>query len=348
MYAMEKKSDSIAYEDKRSGMFKNNQKLDALITELRQLLEPVEVLISEKYSAPILPVVLVIGNSRSGSTMLTQILAANGDFSYPSNLLSRFAYAPAVGAMIQQMLFNKEYAHLDELADLQSTSDFNSQLGKTRGAMGVSEFHHFWRRFIQNYDLGYLDNKSLMEINIRELRCELAALEAIFEKPFMCKGKALQYNIQFFSECMPELFFIHIEREPLYVMQSILLGRRKFYRSETAWLGVKPAEYHRIKNMDVYHQIAAQVFYTDRAIHSELTALPLDRSIYCRYEDLCRNPASFYDRLSAALFSKGCNLSLYNIESKHILNSNVQKLETSELLKLQAAYDNLAALEIDH
>lgn len=337
-------SDILANHDLRNDQFKNNPKLDALIVQLRNLLEPAEALVARKYTAPKLPVVLIVGNSRSGSTLLTQALAASGDFSYPSNVLNRFAYAPSIGAMIQLMLFNKEYAYLDELADIQSSGGFNSQLGKTDGAMGINEFYHFWRRFIPNFDLGYLDQKDLGKTDIPGLRSELAAMEAVFERPFMCKGKAIQYNIQVFAEYMPELFFIHIERDPLFVMQSILQGRRNFYRSEAVWFGVKPAEYQELKSMDIYHQVAGQVFYTDLAIHTQLAALDPGRSIHCSYEEFCAAPSNFYDRLTAALAQNGCNLFPYHLEETHFLNSNTQKIKSSELSNLQSAYDELKAL----
>jgi hypothetical protein len=337
-------SDILANQNIRNDRFKKNPKLDVLIEQLRQVLEPAENQFVQKHTAPLLPVVLVVGNSRSGSTLLTQVLAACGDFSYPTNVLNRFAYAPAIGAMIQQMLFNKEYAYLNELADVQSSGGFNSQLGKTAGAMDINEFYHFWRRFIPNYDLGYLDDKEPEKIDIYGLRRELAALEAIFEKPFMCKGKAIQYNIHAFADRMPELFFIHIERDPLYVMQSILLGRRKFYQSDAVWFGVKPKEYQELKNMDIYHQIAGQVLFTDRTIHTQLAALASSRGIHCRYEDLCANPSDFYDRLASVLSLHGCNLTPYPLDDLSFPSSNVQKLDSQELLSLQAAYDELKTL----
>ena len=78
-------------------------RLDGLIDHL---LAPLEKQLVAGFSHPRLPVLFLVGNPRSGSTVFMQFLQSTGAFAVPTNVLSRFYYAPCIGAKIQQLLFN--------------------------------------------------------------------------------------------------------------------------------------------------------------------------------------------------------------------------------------------------
>ncbi|MCK5013923.1 MAG: sulfotransferase [Candidatus Omnitrophica bacterium] len=337
---MFQKSHLLKHEDDRSKEFKPNPKLVNLITELKQILEPVQEQLNQKYQAPKYPVVVVVGNARSGTTVLTQILSATDCFSYPTNFLSRLAYAPWIGAMIQQMLFNPAYDFHGELNDIQSASGFTSLVGKTRGALGINEFFHFWRKFFPNYDPGYIPDEFLEKVDVDRMRSELASIESVFNKPFMSKGMMMQYNVAFFAEKLPELFFIHIKRDPSYVMQSVMMSRKKFYGTDQIWWSVKPKEYDLLSEMPPIYQVAGQVLYTMQAIERGLSVIDKSRKMICSYENLCENPKKIFKELQIKLAKYGCPLTNYNIKRRFECQNKL-KIPEEEFKALEAAYEEL-------
>ena len=102
--------------------------------------------------------------------MLTQVLAATGAFAYPSNLINRFAFSPYLGAQVQKMLLDPEFDYREELADVQSSINFASTLGRSQGALAVSEFFHFWRRFLPVFDPQFISDDQLDEVRFDPLR----------------------------------------------------------------------------------------------------------------------------------------------------------------------------------
>jgi len=332
----------LRHEFDRTEEFRPNPRLVDLIGRLKQLLEPVQIQQNAQFAAPQYPVVVIVGCPRSGTTVLTQILAASGSFAFPTNFLARFAYAPLIGAMIQQMIFNREYDFRDELSDIRSSSDFRSAVGKTAGALGINEFFHFWRKFFPNHDPGHLTNEELALVDTVRMRSELAAIESVFVKPFMSKGMMMQYNIAYFAEQVPELFFIHIKRETRYVLQSVLMSRRRFYGDQPIWWSVKPKEYEWLAGMDLFYQVAGQVLFTEKAIDDQLASVDDSRKLVCHYEQLCAAPHSFFDSLRASLNDRGCTIGEYEI-AQQFPTGNTLKIAEAELRRLEQAYAELQA-----
>lgn len=310
-----------------------------LIAELRSYLEPVQ----HKLSCPLepkWPVACVVGAPRSGTTVLLQLLASTGAFSYPSNLVARFAYAPYLGARIQQMLFDPGYDSQGDFADIRSTVNLTSDLGKSKGALSTNEFQHFFRCHIPTYDPCYLSPDQLKETNFEGISKGLASLEYAFELPFATKAVLLQFNIPAFAERLPQLFFIYQTREPLLIMQSLLLARKRYYGNCNTWWSVKPKEYSLLKKMDVYYQIAGQVYFTEKAITSGLQAIPKERQMKVSYRDICKNPNLFLNMLAEAYKKLGCNLNIDSSSLPKLIYQDQTRLPTEDIESLKNAYDD--------
>ena len=309
---MDNQSTFLKHIQDRSEEFSPNPKLIRLICELRELLEPLQLQIDKSYTSPKYPVVLIVGTPRSGTTLLTQVLAVSGAFAYPSNVMTRFAFAPYLGARIQQLLLDPDFDYRGELCDIKSSINYSSMLGRSKGALAVNEFFHFWRRFLPYFDPQFIPDNLLSEIDILGLRAELASIEAVFDRPFMGKGMLLQFNIPYFVKIMPELFIINITRDPLYVMQSIYESRMKYYDNVNIWWSVKPAGYARIADLDPVGQIAGQVYFAETEIAQGSEAIDSKRSMTIGYDQLCNDPAGVFRQLSNKLGKLG-----YDLPSKY-------------------------------
>jgi hypothetical protein len=252
------------------------------------------------------PVILIIGGPRCGSTLMMQWLANTGYFAYPTNLLSRFFGAPYFGAKIQLLLTAPDFDFRNELYDLNNYISFASELGKTQGALEPNDFWYFWRRFIPNTDPVYLNNQLLKRINAKQFTAEIAAIEAVFGKPFAMKGMILEQNIPFLSSIFEKVLFLCIERHPFFNIQSLLEARTKFFGDRRKWYSIRPKEYDELVNLDPIEQVAGQVYFKNRAVEEGLSRIDPSRWIQVSYESFCMHPEAFFCKFKDKLTLQYC------------------------------------------
>ena len=286
----------------RTEAWRRNDTLEGLLGELSGLLGPAEERLNAlDAGAEPLPVVLVVGPPRSGTTLTMQLLAATGLCAYPTNLLSRFYAAPGIGARIQRLLLDPAMRFRDELDDLApAPPGFDSKLGKTAGALAPNEFWYFWRRFLPTEELEWLGPR-FAEVDLDGLRAELRSLTAAFDRPFACKGMMLQYDLAAFAREVPWLVFVHVERDLESNAASLLDARRSFFDDPSRWYSAKPREYAALRELPPEEQVRGQVECTNRAIAEAGEALGPERYLHLPYGDLCADPAAFFGDLRGRL-----------------------------------------------
>lgn len=339
------KSIFLENEASKSKQFRANDKLNALLSEMKELLSPVQMAINCP-SQTQWPVSCIIGNPRSGSTLLLQFMASTGVFSYPTNVLNRFAYAPYIGALIQKMLFDPEYDFHGDFADIQSHINFASDLGKSKGALATNEFQHFFRNYMPNFDIELLDDDALKKVDCKALTRGLASVEKVFNQPFATKANILQYNMEFFAREIASLFYLYIKRVPIFVMQSILISREKYYGTQNIWWGPKPKEYEQLKDMDLYHQIAGQVYFTEMAIGDGLRYVSDTKQLTIKYESFCEDPKAVYMWIVEKYAVLDCDLDPEYNGPKSFVCGNKIRLPQEEIDLLQSAYNDFASGKI--
>ncbi len=324
--------------ENRTPQFSRNPQLDALLDELKLLFEPVDKEIQKRFDHPQWPPLFLVGNPRSGTTLLMQLLATTEQFAIPTNLLSRFYYAPYIGAKIQQLLTDKSFDYKGELGNFLMPKEFESQLGKTIGALSPNEFFHFWRRFIPNYDPEYISLEGESQIDGHALASSIAAIEAAFQKPFAAKAALLQYNLPKLYELVNNNIILYVRRNVGYVMQSIYEARKTFYNKLDIWWSVKPKEFSELQHLDVYQQIAGQVYFTEKALMQGLSQIPEKNQLIVEYEDVCLHPSDFYMRLKNKYDVYGFKLSDNVTLPDSFMPSNKIRIPETEFSKLVDAY----------
>lgn len=325
------------HEKNRTERFQPNAKLGQLIGELVPLLKPLQS--SLKFDQPKWPVAFIVGNSRSGTSVFFQWMASLGCFSYPTNFLARFAYAPYIGALIQQMLFNPDYDYQGEFSDIQSELNYSSDLGKSLGALATSEFQHFFRNYVPTFEIRNLSDEEIAQIDYDALARGLASIEAAFNQPFVTKANLLQYHAQLSAQKLPQVFWIHLKRDPLMTMQSLLLSRERYYGTRDTWWSCKPKEYPELSKLDVFRQVAGQVFYTNQAIEHELLGVGKDHCMSVQYEEFCKHPVRYYEEIVGKYSDLGYTLDHNYRGPENFECANRKKLPDTELELLKNAYD---------
>lgn len=319
----------------RERAFKRNPSLESLLHSLNDLLACSEKATLEYYSnkQESYPVVFVMGPHRCGSTLFMQWLANSGVVAYPSNLLSRFYGAPAIGAQIQLLLTDPCFNFRNEILDFNSDISFESENGKTRGALAPNEFWYFWRRFLPFGELDWLPDETLSrEVDRGKLVAELTALTRVFGKPFALKALILNYNIPFLDSIFDKAVFVQIKRDPVGNVASILEARKRQLGSENEWYSFKIPEYPQLKNLDAITQSAGQVHYINKAVTQGMATVSEARKLVVQYEEFCQNPAVFYDALVRKLNENGCAIeggyegqSAFEITRKKVTDENISR-----------------------
>jgi len=266
-----------------------------------------------------------------------QFLSLTGQFAVPTNLLSRFYYAPYLGAKIQQLLTDRRFNYRGELTDFTGSFDISSSLGRTAGALAPHEFTHFWRRFLPNYDPEFLNEEHRCYVDQDGLRKGIAAIEHVFEKPFAAKAFILQYNLDLLSSIFTKCLILYVARNPLFITQSILKAREAHYGKREIWWSVKPKEYELLKDMDVYHQIAGQIYFTKLAIEEGLQYVSDRNQLAIEYESLCEDPKAVYKRIVEKYAALGCDLNPEYNGPKSFVCGNKIRLPQKEINSLQSA-----------
>ena len=244
----------------------------------------------------------IMGPHRSGTTLFIQWLAETGLTAYPTNLLSRFYAAPVIGAHIQLLLTDPRFNFRNEILDFNQPIGFESENGKTRGALAPNEFWYFWRRFLPFGELDWLPDEELFRIVDRaRLVSELKTLTQVFDKPFALKGMILNYNIPFLDAIFDQALFIQIRRDPVANVASILQARERQLGSRDAWYSFKIPEYPHLKDLEPVLQAAGQLRCIEQAVTHGMAQVAEERKMVVQYENFCQQPGAVFSQLAQKL-----------------------------------------------
>jgi len=244
------------------------------------------------------PVFFIVGCARSGTTFLTQYLATNTNFCYPSNFLSRFFYNPYIGALLQKLLFDLDFRG-ELFGKVKTEFPFQSNLGKTQGALAPHEFWYFWRRFFHFDDIQKLTDVEMEKSQRSSFFNELTAIQHVFGSPLFLKAMILNWDIPLLFRLVPNAYFINVSRDLAHNAYSLLKAREKFFDDKSKWYSFKPEEFHQIVLESPHQQVVDQVYFTRRAIFKGLESIPRERVINVQYEDFCDTPSSLLKEISS-------------------------------------------------
>ena len=315
------------YEPERTPEYRKDSKQEERLKHLNANLAPLESQLISSFDLPQLPIVFIVGAPRSGSTLLSQILAQTGSFSYITNFVARFWMAPYVGMLIEDAL---------GIRKLEGDRSFVSRFGVTEGWVGPHEFGYFWSRWFRFGETHQLDAKGLEEIDLDVLRKELAALESVYKKPFCFKYLPFGLHIPFLAEYFENSIFVLCRREPVYNMQSLLIARSKILGNESHWWSLRPKEYPHLLSTSPYEQIAGQIYYTLKEIETSFSTLSPERFLHILYDDLCSQPRVEVNRVVETVSQMGIELHWNaDVIPERFESTDIKRISDEEFQKLR-------------
>lgn len=305
--------------DKRQPEFQKNINLEKLLNEINTNLSVAEDILLEQ-NIKEYPVIFVMGAMRSGSTLMMQWLASMNMFAYPSNMLSRFYRAPIIGSKIQKMLTSPDYNFRNEIIDFRKDISFESNNGKTEGALSPNEFWYFWRRFLPDDLRGYSNEKLMDYVDIRTMRKELWGIAQVFDKPMALKGMICNYHISFLNKIFSKSLFICLNRDLERHTRSVLEARKRQFGTYDEWYSFLIPEYDElIQISDPEIQVKKQIMYINEAITVGLKEVPDQKKIQIKYENFCKDPSSLFYEIQDKLSEQGYLMKEKYVGSKQFI-----------------------------
>jgi hypothetical protein len=282
--------------EKRKSEHKKPSGLEQVLAQLADILTPLENEILSKQQEVDLPRFYIMGTARSGTTLIFQYLTSSGIFAYPTNLLSRFFYAPTIGALIQKALI--EFDFNNEVLPATIAGEFESKLGKTKGPLSPHEFWYFWRRFFPTNEYQRIDTTKFQMTHATQFLKSIESLQGIYNKPFLMKGMHMNWEVDLLNTIDKNAFFINVFRDPIDNAMSLLEARMKYFGNYDDWYSFKPEGIERILHLSPEHQTLWQVNKTNADILMQMKNLSKENFINVNYEDFCKDPNNLLRSLS--------------------------------------------------
>jgi hypothetical protein len=264
------------------------------------------------------PPIFITGPPRCGSTVVSQIVAEALDVGFISNFIAKFWMAPYIGAYLWKQF------------GLKRSISFKSLRASTKSLGDLNEFNFFWNRYFDDSHSHYCEK--LDDEKIKELRLDIESITYVFEKNVLFKYVLGAYKFSVLKEVIPDLKVLVINRDPLYIAQSLLKIRRQVYGNIDEWWSLKPREIDSLRELDPYDQVVGQAYYTYQELESKAKKNPED-FLYVEYEDIINNTEDELKRIANKFDLKFRDE--YSLPDDKLTISKTKFIEESEFEKIE-------------
>lgn len=263
--------------------------IDGLIANVNRVLAPVPPLPPPPGPDPhTLPLVYIVGVPRSGTTLVHQLVVRHLDVGYIDNLAARFWERPSVGIALSRALFPESPAGIA----------LSSRHGVADGPHGPHEFGYFWRKWLRldEAPTHHLDEEAQARVDRVGLRQALTSeLLAWLGRPVALRNVICGFHAALLTDVHPPSLFVHVTRDRLAVVRSILRARIDLFGDAATWWSLKPSTYP-YSEPDPAHEVIRQAADCLHELEDEL-AHPDVSALTIAYSDLCADPAAALDEI---------------------------------------------------
>lgn len=290
----------------RTAEFARPSELESMLALLSEAIGPGGDEIARRFAAPHDPMVLVVGCPRSGTTVVTQWLSSSGAFACPSNLVSRFHRAPAVGAIVERLLVDPALDFRGETAIPRAGVDraYESALGKTVGPTAPNEFWYFWRRHF-DFEGAADDGDPVGAGDLDGFLAELAAYEFVMGRPIALKALIATRHLPDLLAALPPVVVVDVRRDESANIASLLRARRAHGGDEASWYSFVPRGGVDTHELSPREQVAAQVVGLRRDIETALVGQADETVVRVRLEDFTSAPTRAWASIRSAMLAAG-------------------------------------------
>ncbi len=255
--------------------------LGPLLAPLDMLLAPLEQQRYRRATPPQRPILLVCGVARSGTTLTAQLLIRNLPVSYFTNLTSLFPRAPLMAeSTIGRLVPRVEVT-------------YHSYYGRTSGWSGPNDALYLWDRWLGS-DRTLIPDQ-LAPTARQAMVSFFGALERHTGRPALAKNNALNACAHLVAEALPTARFICVERSRISLAFSLVKAQIDIHGREGLPYGLMPPD--RRPSGDSVEDVCRQVLFHEAVARRQLQRLGPERFLLVRFEDVCRDPRGFVERI---------------------------------------------------
>ena len=274
-----------------------------------------------------LPIILVLGGSRSGTTLLYQSLERYLSVSYISNFIASFINSPITAFKLFHRFIPK------------SVKSSESYFGSVQGFGGPNDAFFLWNRWLgenRNHAPEDISEKSKVE-----MRTFFNSWLKTTKKPFLNKNNRNSLCAPMFDMIFPNIFFVEIYRNPIFVAQSIILSRRTVQGSDKIGWGLLSKDSENNDDpLGYIDDICHQVYEVDLLLSKNRAKIDPKKYFRISYEDFCENPSDIIKLVGIqALGQKIDDTGLANLKFSKV--SNGQRLTDEEFNRIKTCFKNL-------
>ncbi len=234
-------------------------------------------------SANALPLLLIVGPPRAGTTLVYQYLAQTLDVTYPSNLNSLFP---------RSVLFRRAHSR-------STKPELASYFGQTTGLNEPNDAFHIWNRWLG--DDRYRTKTNLSENDALEMQRFFAAWTDHAERPFLNKNNRNCHSLAVLADALPQAHFVVVNRDPTAIVRSLIRARRTVQGDETCGWGLLSQEDHADDPLGYVRDVCEQVANANRILSEQVEKIDAASLHQTSYEQFCESPMALAEALNSRI-----------------------------------------------
>lgn len=255
-----------------------------LVKPLDVLLQSMEKRRLQQATSTEMPVILIIGGPRCGTTLLYQTLVQYLPVSYFSNLIAVFPRSPISAGKLFH-LFGRRIKQ-----------DFRNYYGSVAGFRGPNDGFPIWNRWLGKDR--YVVPELISPHILADMRRFFDAWHTAFQKPFMNKNNRNVLCAVQLANALRPAYIIEIRRDPVFVAQSLIQSRLAVQGSKYATWGVGGLKSEMGRNGIGYvDDVCRQVINVDLELDKAKSLICPDYYIQISYERFCDYPSQAVKRV---------------------------------------------------
>lgn len=273
--------------------------LSILSGPIDRMLQKKENYILQQSTAPSsLPLILIVGPPRGGTTLVYQVLASALPVSYLNNFSSLLPHSPIAATQL-----------FERFSTSRKTSTFNNYYGNTRALADPNDGFYLWNRWLGSNR--YEPNQVLTLTEKQEMQVFFNAWLTMFDKPFLNKNNRNLSCMDLLFKSLENVYFVVVQRNPVYIAQSLFIARQKIQGDqEIGWgLGADQLSHHTGRDTAL-KSVAEQVALIHKTLNEQRCKIPHDRIIDVDYEQFCHNPNQLIQRIYKKIWGNPAELSI--------------------------------------
>ena len=246
----------------------------ARLTEVLAAIDPARVADDGRH----LPLIVIVGAPRSGTTLVHQALAHAGDAAYVSNIAARFAACAPLGALLHDAM------------GVAAPFTGRSLHGATSDPAEPHEFGRFWEML---FGVDSLEEPAAPHPPGEEDWKPLDHLMGAFGRPLLVKSFGYLWHVAALAARYPAASFVHVQRDAAANAASLA----RLYRARSGpggpplWTSaVTRATIDRWSGADLDQRCLAQVNDLNQRIRRDLGDIDASRSVSITLEAFLADP----------------------------------------------------------